>query len=138
MSEQPARLYLAIALGSAIGALLRCLVSLQALVWLGPAFPWGTLAANVIGSFLIGLCATLTLPQGRFPAGPLVRQFMLTGFCGGFTTFSVFSLELLWLLAGPGAGPALLYLVVSLAGWSLAVWAGFRLGVRFDPPPRLA
>jgi CrcB protein len=77
------------------------MVSVGMVQLLGPGFAWGTLTVNVAWSFLIWLYATLTEPDGRPMAGPAARQFVLAGFCGGFTTFSIFSLENL-LLAESG------------------------------------
>jgi len=122
------RLYGAIALGGALGALARYLCSLWLLQLTGPGFPWGTLAVNVAGSFLIGLYATLSEPGGRLPAGPVQRQFVMTGFCGGFTTFSVFSLETVFLLERQAYLLAGLNLGLSLCLWLVAVWAGIRIG----------
>jgi CrcB protein len=83
--------YLAVALGSAVGGTARWVAS-EALAG-GAGFPWGTLFVNATGSWLIGLYAALTVPGGRIAAGPLQRHFVMTGICGGYTTFSVFSLE---------------------------------------------
>ncbi len=126
------RLYLAVGLGGMLGAVARALVSVGLLGLLGPGFAWGTLAVNVLGSFLIGLYATLTEPGGRVFASPAQRQFVLAGFCGGFTTFSIFSLETV-LLAEQGApGLAALKVGVSALLWLLAVWIGARLGQRLN------
>jgi fluoride exporter len=112
------RLYAAVAAGSALGALARFLCSLALTGLLGPAFPWGTLAVNGLGSFLIGLYATVSEPGGRLPAGPAWRHFVIAGFCGGFTTFSIFSLETL--------------LLVEVALWLVSVWIGHRIGSRMN------
>jgi CrcB protein len=95
---------------------------------IGETFPWGTLVINVSGSFVIGFFATLTGPDGRVFAGSTVRQFVMIGICGGYTTFSSFSLQTLelaragsWLEAG---GNIVLSVVLCLA----AVWAGYALG----------
>ncbi|OOG23251.1 chromosome condensation protein CrcB [Thioalkalivibrio denitrificans] len=132
MTSRSGRIYLAVALGSALGAVTRHLVSVVALVSLGPAFAWGTLSANVLGSWLIGLYAALTEPDGRLMARPATRQFVLGGFCGGFTTFSIFSLETLLLFGEGRSGVALLYVAVSLAAWLVAVWAGHATGMRLN------
>lgn len=122
------RLFLAVGLGGMLGSVARALVSIALLHLMGPGFAWGTLAVNVAGSFLIGLYATLTEPGGRIFTTPARRQFVLAGFCGGFTTFSIFSLETL-LLAEQGAfGLAALNLGVSILLWLLAVWVGYRVG----------
>ncbi len=126
------RLYVAIGFGGMLGSVARSLVSIGLLQLLGPGFAWGTLAVNVAGSFLIGLYATLTEPGGRIFASPAQRQFVLAGFCGGFTTFSIFSLETV-LLAGNGTlRLAALNLGASVFLWLLAVWTGYRVGRRLN------
>jgi fluoride exporter len=126
------RLYTFVAAGSALGALARYLCSVALLALLGPGFPWGTLAVNVLGSFLIGLYATATEPDGRVMAGPEQRAFVIAGFCGGFTTFSIFSLEMLLLVERHAFGLAGLYVTASLALWLVAVWVGHRTGARLN------
>ncbi|WP_290735861.1 fluoride efflux transporter CrcB [Amaricoccus sp.] len=127
------------ALGSAIGSVGRWGVAGVVQAAAGSGFPWGTLAVNTVGSFLIGLLAAVTAPGGRLPAGPAARFFLMAGFCGGFTTFSAFALDTL-LLVQHGAGrTALLYAVVSAPLWLAGVIAGWRLGLRLDrrrPPAR--
>jgi len=111
---------------------LRALVAMAAVEVLGAGFPWGTLAVNVIGSFAIGFYATLTGPDGRVFAGTRQRQFVLAGFCGGFTTFSLFSLEAVqrvWAGDWPGAA---FYAAVSVTTWLAAVWLGFALASRLN------
>ena len=78
---------LLVMLGGAAGTLLRYLIS----VWMTGAsqqLPWGTIAINVAGSFVIGFFGTLTLASGRFPVSENVRLLVMVGVCGGFTTFS--------------------------------------------------
>lgn len=130
--RQALRVYLAVGLGSGIGALERYGVSLALLHVAGGGFPWGTLAVNVAGSFIIGLYATLTEPDGRIFASPETRQFVLAGFCGGFTTFSIFSLETLRLAEAGRLNLAALSVAVSVVLWLAAVWFGFRLGQRLN------
>jgi len=129
---EPAKLYVAVALGSALGALARHLCSVGILAWFGPAFPLGTLLVNVAGAFLIGLYATLSEPGGRLPASLAARQFVLTGFCGGFTTFSIFSLETVFLIESRAFHLAALNVSASLVLWLIAVWLGWRVGVRLN------
>jgi CrcB protein len=130
--HRQARLYLAVGGGAALGSVARAAVSLALLALLGPGFAWGTLVVNVLGSFLIGLYATLTEPDGRLMAGPALRQFVLAGFCGGFTTFSIFSLETVFLAARGAWGLAALTVGLSPILWLLAVWIGYRLGLRIN------
>lgn len=126
------QLYLAVALGSAIGGVARALVSLAAIELAGPDFPWGTLAANVGGSFVIGFYATLSAPDGRLFVGARQRHFVMTGICGGFTTFSVFSLETLRLAADGNHTMAALNVGLSVATWLAAVWLGHALAARIN------
>lgn len=125
---------IAVGLGAALGSAARAGLALWLLAVAGPALPWGTLLANAAGSFLIGLIAAATEPGGRWPAGVQMRLFLIAGVCGGFTTFSVFSLELLALMTR-APGIAALVLALSLPAWMLAVWAGYGLGRRLDPAP---
>ena len=124
------RLFVAVGLGASLGSVARYLTSMGMVQWLGPSFPWGTLTVNVAGSFLIGLYATLTEPDGRLMAGPATRQFVLAGFCGGFTTFSVFSLENLLLAESGAYALAAISIAASVILWLLAVWIGYRIGAR--------
>jgi CrcB protein len=125
-------LYALVGLGSLIGGVLRALASFGAVALLGPAFPWGTLFVNTLGSFAIGFYATLTGPDGRVFARTRARQFVMAGICGGFTTFSVFSLETLRLVQSGAPLLAALYVLVSLAAWLGAVAAGHLLAQRLN------
>lgn len=94
----------------------------------GQTFPWGTLLVNVSGSFVIGFLAAGTGPEGRWPLSPTFRQFFMVGVCGGYTTFSSFSLQTLTLVQEGewfrAAGNCVLSLVFCLLG----VWLGYVLG----------
>lgn len=129
-ARETAGLYLAVSLGSAIGSVSRALVSLAAVAWLGEAFLLGTLTVNVVGSFVIGYYATLTGPGGRIMASTRQRQFVMTGFCGGFTTFSAFSLETLMLVQTGRLPLAGLYIALSVAAWLAAARLGQALATR--------
>jgi CrcB protein len=113
----PASLLL-VALGGALGSVARYAVSVLALSMLGGGFPWGTLAVNVLGSAAIGIAAGAGLEGGA-------RLLVITGFLGGFTTFSAFSLETAS-LAERAPGLAALYVAASiclgLAAFGLAWW----------------
>lgn len=117
-------LYFLIGIGGALGSVLRFFVSGLVAERFGATFPWGTLIVNVSGSFAIGFFATLTAPDGRIFAGGNSRQFFMSGICGGYTTFSSFSLQTLnlaqdgeWARAGANA-------VLSLVCCLIAVWLG--------------
>jgi fluoride exporter len=131
ISPEPS-LYLAVGLGSALGGSARWLISAGMLTWLGAGFPWGTLFVNVSGSLLIGLYAALVAPEGRLFHGPRQRHFIMTGFCGGYTTFSIFSLEAVRFVEAGLPALAALLVTISLVGWLLAVWAGYALGSRMN------
>src|SRR6202045_1951256 len=90
--------YLWVAIGGAIGTVARYFISGVAARLIGETFPWGTLIINVTGSFVIGFFATLTGPDGRVFVGSTARQFVMIGICGGYTTFSSFSLQTLNLM----------------------------------------
>ena len=94
------QLYMAIAVGSALGGVARYGFSGLIATQFGETFPWGTLIVNVTGSFVIGFFATLTAPDGRLFVSATTRQFLMTGICGGYTTFSSFSLQTLNLMRG--------------------------------------
>lgn len=127
-----ASLYFAVALGSAVGGTVRWLISAGLQDLPAGGFPWGTLFVNVTGSLLIGFYAALAGPGGRLFPGPRHRHFVMTGLCGGYTTFSIFSLEALQLAGVGRGGPASLYLGVSLAGWLVAAWIGYALATRIN------
>lgn len=126
------RLYLAVAVGSAFGAVARHFCSMAFLHFIGYGFPWGTLAVNAVGSLLIGLYATLTGPDGRLIARPFTRHLVTVGFCGGFTTFSVFSLETVLLLEGQRFYAAGLNAGLSVFLCPGLAWLGYRLGAGFN------
>lgn len=116
-------LYTCVAVGSVLGGVARWLVSLMILPVSG--FPLATLFVNVTGSFIIGFYGTLSGPDGRWFASAQQRQFVMTGFCGGYTTFSSFSLETVKLLRAGLTHTALLNIGVSVVTWLLAVWLGY-------------
>jgi len=124
------RLYLLVALGGALGTAGRMAVTLWMASALGKHFPWGTLAVNVLGSFVIGVLASLpaTRPD-LFQAE--VRMALMVGLCGGFTTFSAFSLQTLELMQKGQWLPALLNVFGSVALCLLGVWLGWLTGSAF-------
>jgi CrcB protein len=117
---------MAIAGGGALGALGRFWVSTGVYRILGRDFPWGTMAVNTLGSFLMGLLFVLFLE--RLAAGPEVRAALTVGFLGAFTTFSTFSLETLVLVEEGDLGRAFLNMWASVLICLLACWAGVLLG----------
>lgn len=120
--------WLAVAIGGALGSMARFWLAGAMAVLTGPRFPWGTLLINVLGSFIIGLVAGLTLPADRVAMHPDVRLFLMTGFCGGFTTFSAFSLQALELMQAGEVAPAFGYAVGSVLLCVIATWCGWLLG----------
>jgi len=100
--------------GGALGTLARYLVSVLAAPVSGD-LPWGTIVINVTGSFVIGLFGTLTLAHGRFPASDNLRLFVMIGLCGGYTTFSSFSLQTLDLLRAGAVARAAVNVFASVA-----------------------
>ena len=116
--------YLYVAVGSAIGGTLRYWMSGLIANWFAQAFPWGTLFVNVTGSFVIGFFGTLTAPEGRLFVSGEWRQFVMLGLCGGFTTFSSFSLQTLTLARDGEWGWGAVNIVLSVALCLLGVWLG--------------
>lgn len=115
-------------IGSALGGMARYGMSGAVARRIGETFPWGTLVVNVSGSFVIGLFAALVAPGGALAGERMVGAFVMTGLCGGYTTFSSFSLQTLN-LARDGQWPRVLAnIIASAASCLLAVWAGFGLG----------
>jgi fluoride exporter len=119
--------YLWVAIGSALGGVARHWCTAAAAKWFGTAFPWGTLLINILGSFVIGLFFMLTGADGRLDVSSNAKVFVMVGICGGYTTFSAFSLQTLalalegqWLRAGA-------YIVASVVLCLVAVWAGYAI-----------
>ena len=120
--------YAWVAFGGAIGSMARFWMANAVAALTGPTFPWGTLGINVIGSFAIGLVYALTGPGGRFDVPSDARIFMMIGLCGGFTTFSSFSLQTLMLLQEGALIRAGGYILGSVVLCLACVWIGFLLG----------
>jgi len=103
-----------VALGSALGGMSRYWLGGVIARGIGDDFPYGTLLINVVGSFVIGFFGTLTLPDGPWPASLDARLFVMVGLCGGFTTFSSFSLQTFELLRSGEGIRAAIYVVASV------------------------
>ncbi len=124
--------YLWVALGAAIGGIGRFSLSGIIANWIGATFPWGTLVVNITGCFVIGIFDMLTGPDGRLLVPPNARLFAMVGICGGYTTFSSFSLETLnlarngeWLAAGGYIGASVLFCLIG-------VWLGHIAGMAIN------
>ncbi len=108
-----------------MGSIARAWLALAVARITGPQFPWGTIVINIAGSFIIGLFGALTAASGPYPAPADLRAFVMVGICGGFTTFSAFSLQTLELARDgrplQAAGNVALSVVLCL----LAVWLGY-------------
>jgi CrcB protein len=119
--------YIFVALGGALGSVSRYWLSGLVANRFGSTFPWGTIIVNVTGCFIIGFFNTATGTEGRWLVPPSARIFFMIGICGGYTTFSSFSLQTLnlandgeWLYAGAN-------ILFSVALCLLGVWLGFLL-----------
>ena len=119
------KILIAVFLGGGTGSLLRYCVQMALHERIVPySFPWATLAVNITGSFLIGLFYALS---ARFNLSTEVRMLLTTGLCGGFTTFSTFSVETAGLLQSGKTGLAMLYTALSLLLGVTVVLLGQRL-----------
>ena len=114
-----------VAVGGAIGSVLRFYVGQWALRLAGPAFPWGTLTVNVVGCFIIGVLTEMIIR--RFDASPDLRLLLITGFLGGFTTFSAFSLDAVSLFERGAVVSGAVYIVASVGLSMAGVIAGLAL-----------
>ncbi len=123
--------YLVIGLGGALGSMLRFGVG----TWIdssvskgGQIFPWGTIVVNITGCFIIGFIATISAAgEGRAMISPLMRQFIMIGILGGYTTFSSFSLQTLTLAQDGQLGGAAANVLLSVVLCLLGVWLGAML-----------
>jgi CrcB protein len=129
-ASNTAILYTYVIAGSVIGGVGRYAAS----VFIPPVsgFPLATLFVNIVGSFIIGFYGTLSGPDGRLFASARQRQFVMTGVCGGFTTFSSFSLETVRLLQAGMTHTALLNIGISVVTWLLSVWLGYAAASRLN------
>ncbi len=124
--------YLAVMLGGALGSGLRLWISGAMAAKYGMAFPVGTLAVNVAGSFIIGILGVMAGPGGLLRGSLLTQQFLIVGILGGFTTFSAFSLQTLDLYLADQGFRAVLNVLFSVGLCLLAVWLGHVLAMAFD------
>jgi len=123
--------YFFVALGGALGSVGRFWLSGLIANRFGSTFPWGTIIVNVTGCFIIGFFNTLTGTEGRWLVSPAMRTFFMIGICGGYTTFSSFSLQTLnlandgeWLYAGAN-------ILYSVALCLVGVWLGHALAAHW-------
>ncbi len=117
--------YLLVALGGAIGSVARAWASVVAVRLVGAGFPWGTMVINIVGSLVIGMVAASALSPTRTIFTQEVRIFLMVGFCGGFTTFSSFSLQTFELLREGRPAAALANVALSVVICIAAAAAGY-------------
>ena len=111
--------------GGAIGAGARHLVGRIALSWMGPNYPWGTLAVNLIGGFAMGVLVAMLARTSL--AGEQLRLLLGVGVLGGFTTFSAFSFDIVTMLERGLLGSAVFYILISVIGSVVALIAGLAI-----------
>jgi len=129
VTSEVVKSYIWVGIGSMIGGISRFWLSKVVAEKWGEIFPWGTIVINITGSFLIGALWALTMPEGRLNTSrAFVTQLCIVGICGGYTTFSSFSLQTLnlaregqWLWAAGN-------IAISVCACMVAVWLGFILG----------
>ena len=118
--------YLWVVVGSALGGLARYSLTRWTLGW-SSSFPWGTILINVVGALVIGFFGSFTLASGRFAVSENTRLFAMVGLCGGFTTFSSFSLQTFDLIRSGAWGKALANVLLSVVLCLAAVTVGHLL-----------
>jgi fluoride exporter len=121
--------YLWVAIGSALGGVARFAMT-RLMLEQSVQFPWSTVLINVLGSFVIGFFGTLTLSSGRYPVSENTRIFVMVGICGGFTTFSSFSLQTFDLVRTGAWGRALMNVVLSVVLCLFSVALGHYIAER--------
>jgi fluoride exporter len=129
--------YLWVTVGSALGGLLRYAITRMTLS-ISSGVPYGTILINVLGSFVIGYFGTLTLQSGKYAVSDNGRLFVMVGICGGFTTFSSFSLQTFDLVRSGAWGKALANIVLSVVLCLTAVAVGHRLAQHSVPETAIA
>ena len=130
--------YLSVALGGALGSMARAWLAIAAARITGPQFPWGTIFINIAGSFIIGFFGTLTTSDGRFAVPADLRAFVMIGICGGFTTFSSFSLQTLELARDGRIAQACGNIGLSVVLCLMAVTAGHASAAAIHRQPTAA
>jgi CrcB protein len=124
--------YFWVALGGAIGSTARLWLGAHVAMLIGLTFPWGTILVNILGSLIIGFFATLTGPGGRVVVPVDAQAFVMVGLCGGFTTFSAFSLQTLELARDgrllSAAANIMLSVVLCLSAVALGHWLALLFG----------
>jgi CrcB protein len=125
--------YLWIGIGGALGSMARHWSNGVIATLAGVGFPWGTLVINAAGSFIIGFAAATLNADGRFPTGETAQQFVMVGICGGYTTFSAFSLQTLALMQGGQWLPAAGNIGLSVGLCLVSVWLGYAAGLAIAP-----
>ncbi len=121
--------YFYVAMGGALGSVTRFWLAAFVTERAGGLFPWGTLVVNVTGSFAIGFLATISGPYGRSGMVARFQEFFMIGICGGYTTFSAFSLQTLSLTQQGELWKAAANILLSVAVCLIAVWLGHLLAV---------
>ena len=124
--------YLYIAIGSAVGGMARFWLSTLVAGGAPEAFPWGTIIVNITGSFLIGFFASVTGPDVRVNVSENLRLFLMVGICGGYTTFSSFSLQTLLLARDGEMARASGNVAISVVACLAAVWLGYAVGTMLN------
>lgn len=127
-------IYLLIALGGALGSMARYWLSTLIDTQVETGFPWGTLFVNIAGCIIIGVLANLDAAD-RVLGTTQTRFFLMTGLCGGFTTFSSFSLQTLSLMKDGEWHRALSYVIGSVVLCLLGVWLGHSAAELFNTKP---
>ena len=120
-----------VAFGGALGTVLRYWLSLL-MAPVSKNLPWGTILINIVGSFVIAFFGVITMAEAKWPVSENIRLFVMVGICGGFTTFSSFSLQSFELLKKGAVGEAFFNIIISVVFCLFATALGFYLGSKIN------
>ena len=121
--------YILVFVGGGLGSITRFGIGNLSIRFFGTTFPYGTLISNLLSAFIIGALVALAFEVSRI--SDQTRLLLITGFCGGFSTFSAFTSETFVLLRNHQATAAIMNILISIIGSLIFFWAGWKIIIEF-------